>query len=313
MSQHLLSATQPSGLPDASSPRLQGRFLVLARSAWVLIALLALSILVAGLPVYFTFLHTACRSVAACNSNGALMPEVMQTLHRLGISLDTYVVCMTILNAISSLICTAVGWLIFWRKSNERMALLAALLLVTFSQGLGVGDALAFVSPAWFVPVKVVRLVGDTLIFFFIALFPDGRFAPRWLRWLALFYLVSNTLSELTPPGSPFNSSTLSGIVLLLLVVIFLVAQIYRYRKVSNPVQRQQTKWVVSGIAVAVVGYLVLFVPYLVFPALSQPGSIFELYASPGVIIITLFIPVSIGIAILRSRLWDIEDRKSVV
>jgi hypothetical protein len=302
-----LSATPSSNLSESGSPRLRGRFLLLARAAWVLIALLALSILVAGLPVYFTFLHNACRSVVACAVNGTLTPDDMRTLQRLGISLDTYVVSVTILNAVSSLVWTAVGWLIFWRKSNERMALLSALLLVTFSQVLGIGDALAFVSPAWFVPVKVVRLVGATLIVFFIALFPDGRFVPRWIRWLALFYLVPNTLSELTPPGSLFNSSTLSGVILLLLMVIFLAAQLYRYRKVSNPVQRQQTKWVVLGIAVAVVGYLVLFVPYLIFPALSQPGSVFDLYVSPGVIVVTLFIPVSIGIAILRSRLWDID------
>jgi hypothetical protein len=307
MSQHSLAAVPPTNLSDAGSPRLSGRFLLLARTAWVLIALLALSILIAGLPVYFAFLHIACRSVVACAVNGTLTPDDMRTLQRLGISLDAYVVSMTILNAVSSLVWTAVGWLIFWRKSEERMAILCALLLVTFSQDFGIGDVLAFVSPAWFVPIKVVRLVADTLIFFFIALFPDGRFVPRWTRWLVLLYLVPNTLSVLTPPGSPFNSSTPSGVILLLLMGIFLGAQIYRYRKVSNPVQRQQTRWVVYGIAIAVMGYLVLFVPYLIFPALSQPGSIFDLYVGPGVIVVTLFIPVSIGIAILRSRLWDID------
>ena len=206
---------------NGSEARLQGRLLVLARVGWVLIALLALSILIIGLPVYFSFLHTACHSVVACAVNGTLTPEDMRTLHRLGISLDTYVVCIVALNAASSLVWTAIGWLIFWRKSDERMALFCALFLVTFSQVLGIGDALAFVSPAWFVPVKFIRLIGDTLIFLFLALFPDGRFVPRWTRWLVLFYLVPNTLSELTPPGSPFNSSALSGTILLLLLGVF--------------------------------------------------------------------------------------------
>jgi hypothetical protein len=296
-----------SGTSQGPEIRLQGVWLILARVAWVVLALLALSILVAGLPAYFTFLHTACRSVAACNPNGALTPEDMRTLHRLGISLDTYIICMVILNAISSLVWTVVGWLIFWRKSNERMALLAALFLVTFTQALGIGDALALVSPGWFVPVKLIRFIGDTLIIFIFALFPDGRFVPRWTRWLVLFYLVPNTLSELTPPGSPFNSSTLSGIFFLLLVVFFLAAQLYRYRRVSNTVQRQQTRWVVFGFTVAVVAILVLFVPYLIFPVLSQPGSVWDLYVGPGVVAVMLPIPLSIGIAILRSRLWDID------
>ncbi len=287
--------------------RLHGRWLVAARVAWVLIALLTLSILIVGLPAYLSFLHTACRSVAACAVNGALTPEDMRTLHRLGISLDIYVAGMTILNAISSLVWTAVGWLIFWRKSNERMALLVALFLVTFSQVLGIGDGLAFVFPAWFVPVKFVRVIGDTLIILFLFLFPNGQFVPRWTRWLALLSIVLGTLSDLTPPGSPFNSSGLSGAILLLLIAFALLAQIYRYRRVSTPVQRQQTKWVVFGITVTIIGFLILFVPYLIFPVLSQPGSGFDIYVSPGVIIIMLSIPVSIGIAILRSRLWDID------
>lgn len=295
------------GTHNGTEIRLQGAWLILARSLWVLIALLALSIMIVGLPAYFVFLHSACLNQVACAVNGALTPEDMGTLHRLGISLDAYVICMTILNAVSSLFWTATGWLIFWRKSNARMALLCALFLVTFSLALGIGDALALISPAWFVPVKLIRFVGDTLIIFIFALFPDGRFIPGWARWLALFYLVPNTLSELTPPGSPFNSSTLSGAFFLLLTVFFLGAQIYRYRRVSNLTQRQQTRWVVFGFTMMVVGFLALFVPYLIFPVLSQPGSVWDLYVSPGVIVATLTIPVSIGIAILRSRLWDID------
>jgi len=286
---------------------LGGRLLAFARSVWVLIALLALSILIIGLPAYFTFLHAACRSVAACAVNGALTPEDLHMVSRLGISLDTYVICMVILNAVSSLVWTAIGWLIFWRKSDEVIPLFVALFLVTFTLAFGIGDALAFVSPAWLVPVKFVRLIGDTLIILFISLFPNGRFIPRWTRWLVFPSIVLGALSDLTPPGSPFNSSLLSGTILLLLIGVMGFAQLYRYRKVSNLVQRQQTRWVVFGFTVTVVGCLVLFVPYLIFPGLSQPGSGFDLYVAPGVIVVVLPIPVSIGIAILRSRLWDID------
>lgn len=287
--------------------RLHGRWLVAARVAWVLIALLTLSILIVGLPAYLSFLHTACRSVAACAVNGALTPEDMRTLHRLGISLDIYVAGMTILNAISSLVWTAVGWLIFWRKSNERMALLVALFLVTFSQVLGIGDGLAFVFPAWFVPVKFVRVIGDTLIILFLFLFPNGQFVPRWTRWLALLSIVLGTLSDLTPPGSPFNSSGLSGAILLLLIAFALLAQIYRYRRVSTPVQRQQTKWVVFGVAVAIAGVLATI--FTVGAAVDlRPEEVGRRMLS--MLLMDAFmmaIPISIGIAVLRARLFDID------
>ena len=293
--------------PDEADVSLRGHLLLLGRVIWVLIALLALSILLTGLPVYFRFLHTACRSVEACNANGALTPEDMHTLHRLGIPLDAYVVYMVILNAGSLLIWMVIGWLIFWRKSEKLITLCAALFLVTFPLGFGIADALAFVSPAWFVPVKMVRLIGDTLIILFISLFPNGRFVPSWIRWLVFPYLALNTLSDLTPAGSPFNSSLLSGTILLLLIGVTGFAQLYRYRKVSTLIQRQQTKWVVFGITTTVVGYLALFIPSLIFPALSQPGSVWDLYVSPGVLIVALPLPLSIGMAIFRSRLWDID------
>src|SRR5215212_8592969 len=87
----------------------------------------------------------------------------------------------------------------------------------------------------------------------------------------------------------------------------FPMAQIYRYARVSGPMERQKTKWVVFGVAVAVVGTLATV--FTVEAAVDLPPqavgqrmlSMLLMDASG------LMIPLSIGIAMLRSRLFDID------
>jgi len=87
-----------------------------------------------------------------------------------------------------------------------------------------------------------------------------------------------------------------------------LLVQVYRYRLVSTPLQRQQTKWVVYGTSIAVVGdigsrlvYLFVLVPLLHRTPLAVSIEYALIYLS------LLPLPLTVGFAILRSRLWDID------
>jgi hypothetical protein len=90
--------------------------------------------------------------------------------------------------------------------------------------------------------------------------------------------------------------------------VHFPVCQVYRYRRASDAVQRQQTKWVVFGVAVAVVGFLLTLVavgpPPVDLPQ-EQVGR--GLVSMLLMDLFVLAIPVSIGVAVLKYRLFDID------
>lgn len=289
-----------------ASTRLSGTWLVLARVGWVVMALLALSILIVGLPAYFTQVQTPCGSAAACTIHGTLAPEGMRALQALGVSAGTYAAFLVVLTGVASLVWTAVGWLIFWRKSEEVMALFVALLLVTYAQ-VNTSAALALSSPAWLVPAKLVGVIAGLTSILLFYLFPNGRFVPGWTRWLALLAVVDQLLGLLSPADSPSTSSWLSVFVSLILLGTMLFAQLYRYRRVSTPIERQQTKWVVFGMAVAGLGLFALLVAYLSVPAFQLPGSAYQFASTPVFLVVMLSLPLSIGMAILRSRLWGID------
>jgi hypothetical protein len=90
-------------------------------------------------------------------------------------------------------------------------------------------------------------------------------------------------------------------------LVISLSAQVYRYRRVSTPTQRQQTKWVVFGALVSVLGSAGIIAVGNLTGQSKSPGSVGFLAGNTAVYLFSALLPLSLGIAILRSRLWDID------
>jgi signal transduction histidine kinase len=85
--------------------------------------------------------------------------------------------------------------------------------------------------------------------------------------------------------------------------------QVYRYRRVSNRAQRQQTKWVVFGITLALTGFL--SVNMIVSAGAPTPGTAGELktlmVGAALMYLALMLIPLSIGIAMLRYHLFDVD------
>jgi signal transduction histidine kinase len=295
---------QPHGEMDT---RLGGRWLLLTRVVWVSIALLALGLYVASIPPTLASLHALCTDVTAtCRSVGYITPEYARALQSLGLSLDVFALYEVVLLIVFATVYVAIGALLFWRKSDDRMALFASLTLVTFPAAFN-HVALATLPPAWWWLSQLLILLGNSSLFLFFYLFPTGRFVPRWTRWLwvvvIVFWTVDGFFSFL-----PFKSSLIWGVLFLAFVGSIPVAQIYRYWRVSNSEQRQQTKWVVFGISIGFGGFLALRVFLTLFPSLLAPGPLTDLIIGTAEFLFLLFVPLSIGVAILRSRLFDIDS-----
>ena len=312
MSQPSLSAGQPSGQANVSSARLQGRWLLAARVAWVALVASSLALCILGLPAYYQRIQVPCIGTAACQLDGALTPTGVRTLHAIGLSLSAYAAYNIVFVMVLVAVWSAVGFVLFWRRSDEWMALLVALTLVLFNtvQQDVTPTALAMAHPAWTIPVEAMNFLSELCFGLFFYLFPNGRFAPRWMRWFALFFALITALEIFPPVDSLLNAllwpDWVRGLSFSFIFLSVIFSQIYRYRRMATSTQRQQVKWAVSGIVVSLVGVLVLNL-LNGFAAAVQPGSFIEIAANTLFPLILLPIPLSLAIAILRYRLWDID------
>jgi signal transduction histidine kinase len=231
-------------------------------------------------------------------------------LERSGLTMGFYAAWRLGMEIVFAAVCVALGAVIFWRRSDRRVALLVALLLVllgtTFWDTI---SALSIYHPIWErVGLGLAELrAGSLFLVFYI--FPDGRFVPRWTRWLAVV-LVLGVASDILFPGSPLAVDNFPIPLFILFMLSWLLtgvyAQIYRYRRVSGPVERQQTKWVISGFTAAIAGLLgVILFGEVLLPV--GPGTPAELFGSTLITLFMLLIPLSLGVAILRYRLFDID------
>lgn len=162
-----------------------------------------------------------------------------------------------------------------------------------------------------------VGVVFSLTITFLLLLFPDGALPSR--RWLpvavgagvgvvamtvgltwfvvdlgaeALLVQVASGMLDANGAEGPAKFLNEGGHLLVFLAFPFAVASLFVRRRRGEPVERQQLRWFAYG---SVIFFLSIFVP---LP--GDYGLWFEILA-------TAFLFASIGIAILRYRLYDID------
>ena len=110
-------------------------------------------------------------------------------------------------------------------------------------------------------------------------------------------------------PDTLFNLSRSTPVLYFVLFPLGLssglCAQLYRYLRVSTPAQRQQTKWVVFSVSIALAGFLLLALLFRGVQSEENIGAVLVVGTIQTLFIV--LIPVSIAIAVLRYRLWEID------
>jgi hypothetical protein len=300
----------------ASNTRLTGRWLIVARVVWLVLVVPSLGLFVANLPAYDRQLQKACAGPFLCNLTGALTARELQALQASGISVGWYAALLTISLALIVSIWCVVGFLIFWRRSDDWLALLAAFFLVMFSitpAGNNPGFVVIFDYPFLALPISLVSFLGQISVGVFFSLFPNGRLVPRWMGLILLLAIINAFLNNFPSPTSTFDMNWPAWLTLLVALVFpgaIVISQIYRYRRVSTPLQRQQTKWILYGATVAVgivIGLQVI--GFLIPPSVNANplGGVGGVILSYIFFVAILLIPLSIGFSILRYRLYDID------
>ncbi len=304
-------STPPTANHEASSPpdaHLRGRRLVFARLAWFAVVGLVLGLFVISIPPYYAYLHTIVPVMDL--ESGQLTERGTQALVSLGLSIDSYAVYHILLNGVFAFGFLLVGAALFWRKADDRMALLTSFALVTFSLGFsGNVYQMRAASSSWPVLAQLVAFVSGTALALIFYLFPSGRFVPGWARWLMLGWIIHQAIFSFFPSSLDASPALqlFDAVLFISLLASLAVVQVYRYRRVSEAVQRQQTKWVVFGFTIAIAGFIATILLTSSILPTAEPGTFVYFINNTALDLFLLCIPVSIGIAILRSRLWDID------
>lgn len=279
---------------------LNGWQLVVARVAWIIVAVLSAWLFIIAFPDRFDKIINAPTEISRARLELGLsnfFVAVYYSIFEVAIALFFYVAAVTL----------------FFLKPADWLTIFASAMLVM--SGIALPPVLYELEthPLWRVPAALVRAFGFGFSIIFFYVFPDGKFAPRWTRALTVV-LVAWLLSGTFFPDTLIHPKTWPPHIWVLGVLCWfssgVFAQLYRYRHVSTLLQRQQTKWVISGFMVGLLNFGLLFF-ILVAPSLRQPGPQQEAYV---LVIYPLYyfafpslIPLTISISILRYRLWDID------
>jgi signal transduction histidine kinase len=321
-----------------SHTRLQGRWLVMARLAWAAMFTVLTLMYALGFLAVREALSTVCeddlctlRRQISQSDNGQkiqgwpgppigspdrLRPDQVQTLEILGLTLDQYGWLAALQLGIPALVYLMIAAGLFWTRSDNWMVLFASITVATFPlQNMPLPFTLAVRQPAWEWVVDLSGLLALSCFLILPLIFPNGRFVPHWTRWMVLFELAGAAITMLLRNFILGNPAATTSVVLYLLISLGtgVYAQLYRYFRVASLLERQQIKWGIVGLAGFVIismGVLIPLDTMLASRAASMdPAQALILSAISDSLfwVVSFFIPVSIVIAVLRYRLWDVD------
>lgn len=297
-----LSPVSPVKTDGAALPRLSGYWLQVAWAGWIVLAIAAFGVLIASIPGYAAKFGGQLDHVIG----GELPPGA-----------HFFAAASGAASLAAALLSIGLATLLFRRRFTEPVAVLLSFFLLAY--GVAMAGPLEVAGAYWLGSAETAQALQGVLLatpmIALLALFPNGRFTPPWTRWIVL----------LSAPGSlglllmaPFDAEginqnpalfTVTAVLFIALSLSGVYAQIIRYRKVSTPAERRQTRWAVFGFALWIAYIILSLTPYFYLTGLPPdastpwwgPASELTWWLSVSII------PVCLTVAITRGQLWDID------
>lgn len=291
-----------------SATTIRQPWLNLARITWMLLSTMATIAFVTGFVLSLREPLPTCVAAEVVCGPWHFSQEDIALAQQQGLPVQLMMVIYFVSSLLPKLCFVMVALFIFWRRSDDWVALLLSLMMIGF-----VIEGVQNLGP--FMPLVNGLYALITGIFMLLPfIFPSGRIVPGWLCWFIPPLILGGVATTLLPQlGVPMTEQFFALTTMVTFSLWFLLggyAAIYRYRYVSNTIERQQTKWVIGGI----LGTFTLFIPFtiiaLAYPP-SQPSSarlsFFFFVFLPIYLFSYFLLPGSIAFAILRYRLYDID------
>jgi len=286
---------------------LRGVFFEVVRFTWTAALFINIIYFAAGLPRSFTIAST-------------LSPESVERLAAIGLSPRFPAWYLIALDTVTFALFTGVAVILFRRRSQDRLALVGAYMLV-FTAMLYTAPGYEAHAPLFIIAAGMA--LAELAQVMFLLIFPNGQFRPRWF-WLILpplflwrfimanqFYLPWLYADDRTGDNYPFMRQIPLDIALYFLVILAAVAlQIVRYRKEFNASERQQAKWLVWGITIGVVVVGVTVLSINIIPSLQPREGSAVMMRMVGRTVrqfALCMIPITMLYSIMRHRLWHID------
>ena len=288
-----------SSTSSASPPKVS--FLRLARIACLILGVLAALVLIAFLPQSIHGMYSDWQVLSSYPGVKALLPY------------QVYAIAVWSLRYLAAAVFWLTAALIFREVGLQEskyawIGLFTGLLLFIIPPAFLTGPtgAQAAYPPPWGailsaanLLVAVMGLVGYVSFYY---IFPDGSFAPRWMRWISLLVGVATLVwFSISLLGlSQAEWIWLAGTLILLAgVLLGIASQLYRYRRKTIPEERRQTRLVVLALVLLPLAFIV--------PAIlgNSPWAGFSaIFLS--IILLTL-LPLALLYSILRRGLWQVH------
>lgn len=258
---------------------------------------------IGSIPQYYSNMVSEC----IVNGCGNLVPAM--PLSEKDLSIETFAGLFLLVDVLFTVVFYTTSAILLIKGFREPMALLAVIAMVSFGTSF---PSLVMVATEetgfvylWFMFVAMLSWISLSLFFL---IFPDGAFVPKWTRYAFVLILLVNVL-HFFYGGKMWDALHVPEVIQLLWYVgtasILIYSQVYRFRKVSSPAQRQQTKWVVYGVAIGMVGFAGMSI--LFDPRLNDGSAMTYVLLNALLNLSLTAIPITLMMAILRKRLWNID------